>query len=129
MVRTLTSSAEAIPSSTRAGPPSASSAWSRIRAWANLRASALPREIIRRRSSRSSAVNVTRYLFATAIVPPVPIPTGRTAQPTRQTKADRVLDQLVLARRLAHRPVEELAVSHAQPFRAALADRHGHLPH
>jgi hypothetical protein len=74
IVRTLTRTAAAIVASTHPGPRSASSAWSGTRAWASLRASALPREIIRSRLSRSSAVSVTRYRFAIAVALPLPHP-------------------------------------------------------
>src|SRR3954449_9702439 len=74
IVRTLTRTAAAIVSSIHPGPPSASSAWSRTRAWASLRASALPCAIMRSSSPRSSVVSVTRYRFAIAVALPLPHP-------------------------------------------------------
>ena len=65
-MRTLTRTASAIRVSVQSGPPSDASACSSTRACASLRASALPREIMPPSASRSSAVNVTRYRFATA---------------------------------------------------------------
>lgn len=64
-MRVLASVAEATSSSVQAGALSASSARRRMRAWASLRASALPREIIASKAARSSSVSVTRYFLAT----------------------------------------------------------------
>jgi hypothetical protein len=54
-----TSSASAISASDQPGPPSASSALSRMRAWVSFLAAALPDEIIASSSDRSSGVSVT----------------------------------------------------------------------
>ena len=50
-------------SSGQAGPPSAWSALSRMRAWASLRAEVLPPAVRSWRDWRSSVVNVTKYFF------------------------------------------------------------------
>lgn len=66
MVRTLTRTASEIAASVQPGSPSEASACNSTRACASLRASASPREIMRPSASRSCAVDVTRYRFATA---------------------------------------------------------------
>jgi hypothetical protein len=60
MVRRLVLSTSAISSSGRPFPK-ASSANRRMRAWQNVRAAPRPLEMRRSHSTRSSAVNVTRY--------------------------------------------------------------------
>src|SRR4051794_21316995 len=67
-VSVLTSRASAICPSGQAGPPSAASALSRIRAWVNFRAAALPTAIRSERPWRSSASSVTLYLFIAALL-------------------------------------------------------------
>src|SRR5207248_5570120 len=57
-VSVLTSTASAVASSAQAGPPSARSALSRMRAWASFLAAALPAAIRAVSCSRSSAVSV-----------------------------------------------------------------------
>src|SRR5262249_16445272 len=93
MVRGLRFKTEAISRSVRAGAPSASSAWRRARAWASLRASALPLEIIASNAPRSAFVSVTRYFLATGTSLPAGdgLPTDRVVDRTRQSKSDAVL--------------------------------------
>ena len=62
-VAVLTSTASAIRWSVQAGPPSAASAFSKMRAWASFWAAAFPAAITPASCSRSSAVSVTTYFF------------------------------------------------------------------
>src|SRR5215207_2864034 len=68
-VAALVSRASAIRPSVQAGPPSAASALSRIRAYSSLRACALPRRTRASRVPRSSSVRRTTYLLCMANLP------------------------------------------------------------
>ena len=77
------SRASAIRSSGQAGPPSAASALSRMRACLSLRTSALPRASSRSSSSRSARVRVTRYFLVMDPNSPVRAqPAARPAKPS-----------------------------------------------
>src|SRR5437764_8943173 len=74
-VAALTSTAWLIAASSQTGSPSRTSALSRMRAWARVRAARLPTAIMSCNSARSSAVKVTMYFLFMA--PPPDAPSAR----------------------------------------------------
>src|SRR5579859_496427 len=74
-VAILTSTAWLIAASSQAGSPSRTSALSRMRAWASVRAARLPAAIMVCRVARSSPVKVTMYFLF--MIPPADTPSTR----------------------------------------------------